>query len=51
MLRRQFLNALGITLGTGLLARSRISEATSGFDIVHNPIQPVTGLLYEICFP
>jgi selenocysteine lyase/cysteine desulfurase len=51
MLRRQFLNALGITLGTGLLARSRISEATSGFDIVHNPIQPGDWTTLRDLFP
>lgn len=51
MLRRQFLNALGITLGTGLLARSRISGATSGFDIAHNPIQPGDWTALRDLFP
>jgi selenocysteine lyase/cysteine desulfurase len=51
MLRRQFLNALGITLGTGLLASSRISGATSGFDIAHNPIQPGDWTALRNLFP
>jgi selenocysteine lyase/cysteine desulfurase len=51
MLRRQFLNALGITLGTGLLTRSRISGATSGFDITHNPIQPGDWTALRDLFP
>jgi selenocysteine lyase/cysteine desulfurase len=51
MLRRQFLNALGITLGTGLLARSRISGATSRLDIAHNPIQPGDWTALRDLFP
>jgi selenocysteine lyase/cysteine desulfurase len=40
MLRRQFLNALGLTVGTSLLARTTILGAASELDIANKPIQP-----------
>lgn len=40
MLRRQFLNALGLTVGTGLLTRSALLGAATELDITNNPIQP-----------
>ncbi|WP_299078301.1 aminotransferase class V-fold PLP-dependent enzyme [uncultured Paraglaciecola sp.] len=39
MLRRQFLNALGLTVGTGLVTPSTLLGATSAPKAVNNPIQ------------
>jgi selenocysteine lyase/cysteine desulfurase len=39
MLRRQFLNTLGLTVGSGLIARSKILRATLEPDIANNDIQ------------
>jgi hypothetical protein len=38
MSRRQFLNTLGLTVGSGLIARSKILGATSEPDIANNHI-------------
>ena len=51
MLRRQFLNALGLTLGTGLMANSTILGATSKLDIAHNSIQPGDWTALRDMFP
>ena len=51
MLRRQFLNALGLTVGTGLLARSSILGAKSELDIVNNRIQPGDWTALRNMFP
>jgi len=51
MLRRQFLNALGLTVGTGLLAPSTILEATSEFDIANQQIQPGDWNTLRAMFP
>ena len=51
MLRRQFLNALGLTVGTGLLARSTILGAKSALDIANDQIQPGDWTALRNMFP
>ena len=40
MLRRQFLNVLGLSVGTGLLAPASILGATSVLDVNNDTIKP-----------
>jgi selenocysteine lyase/cysteine desulfurase len=51
MLRRQFLNALGLTVGTGLLARTSILGAKPELGISNNPIQPGDWAALRNMFP
>jgi selenocysteine lyase/cysteine desulfurase len=51
MLRRHFLNALGLTVGTGLLARSTILGATSKLDTANNNIQSGDWVALRDIFP
>ena len=51
MLRRQFLNALGLTVGTGLFAPSTVLGVTSALDIANQQIQPGDWNVLRDMFP